>query len=895
MPLTQGTRLGAYEILALVGSGGMGEVYKARDPRLGRDVAIKVLPPGVSTDPERLHRFEQEARAAAALNHPNILAIHDIGMHDGTPYIVSELLDGESVRDRLRGGALPVRKAVEYAVQVARGLAVAHDKGIVHRDLKPENVFVTADGHVKILDFGLAKLTQKEASSAMDATQLPTTPNTDPGLVLGTVGYMAPEQVRGLPADHRSDIFAFGALLYEMLSGARAFRRHTSMDTMSAILREDPPDLPLADRHIPLALGRIVDRCLEKSPASRFQSTGDLAFALESLTSHSSAAEAVAVVTSRKRAVPTWALVAAGGVVAGAVVAAAAFAWFRPTPPDVRAIRFFLSTPDGWTLPLQTQGNAAAGALAASPDGRRIAFVARNAAGSTMIWTRALDTLVAQSLAGTEGGVSPFWSPDSRALGFFAQGKLKKVDVAGGPPVTLCDAAPGVSAAWSPEGVIVFSAAGGTALQQVSAAGGIPSAATTLGEGETGHARPFFLPDGRHFVYRVTTGGAQRAPAYVTALGSSERTRLMDVESTNVLYSNRHLLFLRETTLMAQPFDPERLALVGDAFPVVEHVQTSGAPSYGFFSASNAGVLVYQTGTAGGTPQLMWLDRTGRPVASVGSAAAYGDLVLSRDGKKAAVTLTQQGGADVWLVDLDRGGLPTRFTFNEANDISPIWSPDGTRIVFASNRNGVSSPFDIYQKASSGTGAEEVVLADRLAKLPTSWSADGRFILYTSAAIDLWILPLSGDKKPFPFLQTRFTETQGQFSPDGRWIAYVSNESGLNEVYVAPFDDTGGVPAGKWQVSTNGGGAPRWRPDGKEIFFLTSDSMLMAAEVSARGSALEVGAVKPLFSIRPPATPRSNYQVSTDGRRFLVNMGPVQTAAPTPITVVLNWTADLKK
>jgi Tol biopolymer transport system component len=894
MPLTQGTRLGAYEILALIGSGGMGEVYRARDPRLARDVAVKVLPPGVVTDPERLHRFEQEARAAAALNHPNILAIHDIGLHNGTPYIVSELLDGESVRDRLRSGALPVRKAVEYAVQVARGLAVAHDKGIVHRDLKPENVFVTGDGHVKILDFGLAKLTQTDVASSSAGSEMPTAHLTDPGLVLGTVGYMAPEQVRGLQADHRSDIFAFGALLYEMLSGQRAFRRDTSIDTMTAILREDPPDLPLADRRIPPALGRIVDRCLEKAPAARFQSTGDLAFALDSLSSHSTAAEPVAAVTpSRERVVPVWALVAAGGVAAGALAALAAVAWFQPAPPDVRAVRFVVAPPDGWILPLQAQGNAANGSLSVSPDGLRVAFVARDAKGVTKIWTRSFDTLAAQALEGTEGGASPFWSPDSRSLAFFAQGKLKKIDLAGGPAVTLCDAAPGVSGAWGRDGVIVFSAAGATPLLRVSAAGGKPSPATTLADNETGHARPSFLPDGRHFVYRATTAGAQRAPAFVTALDSTERTQLMDVESTNVVYSKGHLLFLRETTLMAQPFDPDALTLTGDAFPVVEQVQTFGSPAYGFFSATDSGVLVYQAGVAAGTPQLMWIDRAGKS-RKVGNPAGYSDLALSPDARRTAAALAQQGAnEDVWLLDMDRDGLATRLTFDAAMDIAPLWSRDGSRLVFASNRKGLY--FDIYQKASSGTGAEELLFADTRNKVPTSWSSDGRFVLYTAGGIDVWVLPLSGDRKPFPFLQSRFTETSGKFSPDGRWVAYVSNESGRNEVYVAPFTGAAGEASGKWQVSNGGGNLPQWRGDGEEIFYVNPDNMLTAAQVAVRESAFEVGAVKPLVAVRLPFSPRSNYQVASDGQRFLVNMGPVQTAAPTPITVVLNWQADREK
>jgi len=906
--LTPGMRLGPFEILGPLGAGGMGEVYRARDPRLGRDVAIKVLPPGSSREADRLLRFEQEARAAAALNHPNILAVHDIGRHDESPYIVAEVLEGATLRERLTHEAIPVRKAVEYAVQIARGLAAAHDKGIVHRDLKPENIFVTSDGHVKILDFGLAKLTQKDPA-ATAVTELPTTPNTNPGLVLGTVGYMAPEQVRGLAADHRADVFALGAILYEMLARQRAFKRDTSADTMTAILKEDPPDLTVGDRHIPPGLARIVDRCLEKSPAARFQSTGDLAFALEALSSHSGAEPAIAATTSTSKTPSRlpWALVAVLGLVSVTAVSFGAFTYFHRTSPDAQATRFFLSPPEGWTLPLQTaQGGAlaAVGPLAVSPDGHRVAFVARNASGNNMIWTRSLDTLAAQALPGTEGARSPFWSPDSRSLGFFAQGKLRKVDVSGGPPVALCDAAPGISGAWG-DGVIVFSGAGGTPLQQVSAAGGTPSPVTKLGEGEAGHARPSFLPDGRHFVYRATAGpNAPRGPVFVASLGSTERTRLMDVESTNVVYSQRHLLFLREAALMAQPFDPDRLTATGEAFPVAEQIQRFGSPPYGFFSASDAGVLVYQTGVAVGGAQLTWLDRAGMSLATVGSPTAYGDLALSLDGKKAAVSLVDsQRNEDIWLLDLDRDGLPTRFSFDAARDVAPVFSQDGSRVAFASNRKG-STPaarFDLYQKPSNGIGGEEVLAADNLSKIPTSWSPDGRFLLYTlqtnQSFDDVWILPLSGDRKPIPFLQTRFNEGQGQFSPDGRWIAYVSNESGPDEVYVASFQGPGGAPGGKWQVSTSGGTQPRWRGDGKEIFFVSPapENTLMAATVTARDTGFEVGAIKPLFAVRPSGTPRNSYQVSADGQRFLVNMGPAQSATPTPITVVVNWTAGFKK
>ena len=900
MPVETGTRLGVYEIVGPLGAGGMGEVYRARDPRLGREVAVKILPPAFSTDAARLARFEQEARAAAGLNHPNILAVFDVGQLGDSPYIVSELLDGSTLRDLLGGTGLPVRKAIEYGAQIAKGLTAAHDKGIVHRDLKPENVFITTDGRVKILDFGLAKLTEK-ASSDHGVSDVATTVNTDPGLVLGTVGYMAPEQVRGLQTDHRSDIFAFGCVLYEMLSGHRAFRRETSMDTMSAILTDDPADLPLVERHIAPALARIVDRCLEKAPGARFQSTGDLAFALEGLSSHTEGVPAIVHTPEPpKKDRLAWTLVSVLAVVA-LVLAVAAALLLRRAPATNEATRFFVSPPEGWTLAVQIQGGPAVGPLAVSPDGRQVAFVAGNASAQNLIWVRSLNTLDAKGLTGTEGGSSPFWSPDSRSLGFFSDGKLKKIDIAGGPAVVLCDAAPGISGTWSPSGVIVFSPAPGTPLFKVSATGGVPTPATVLETGEGAHARPTFLPDGRHFVFRQVQPTAARNSAFVGSLDSTQRTRLMDVDSTNVLYSKGHLLFLHGTTLMAQAFDPDRLATQGDPFPVAERIQTFGGPPFGFFSVSDSGVLAYQSGTAPNEPQLTWVDRAGKTLGTVGEPANYADMTLSHDGSKAAVSLANDGqpGSDVWVVDLNREGLPSRLTFDESLDITPVWSPDGSRIAFSSS--GVSGNFDLYVKSASGAGELRLLVSGDGTQVPLDWSDDGRFLLYASydpgPDFDLWILPMTGGAKPFPFLRAPGNQGQGEFSPDGSWIAYRSVESGLTNVYVAPFDGLHAATGEKYQIST-GGSIPRWRADGKEIFYISQPtSTLMSAGVSSTASTFQAGAVRPLFPFRPAGNQRFNYEYapSPDGQRFLVNMGPSGDAPLTPITVVLNWLAGVKR
>ncbi len=889
--------LGPYEIVSLVGEGGMGQVYRARDPRLGRDVAIKVLPPQFAADPDRLRRLEQEARAAAALNHPAILAVYDIGRTpQGPPYIVSELLTGLSLRERLsQDDALAVRKAIDYATQIAHGLAAAHDKGIVHRDLKPENIFITDDGRAKILDFGLAKVNAVDGPDHA-ASDRSTKLVTDAGVVLGTAGYMAPEQIRGLPVDYRADIFAFGCVLYEMLSGRRAFHRDSPADTMTAILKEEPPELPIVDRHIPPALARIVDRSIEKAPGARFQSTRDLAFALEALSTHSGREVASDVGSSATRSSRAWIWNAAFGLVTVLSLVFAARGAMR-SAPQPETIRFLVSPPDGWFLPLTITGTsgtgAGSGALAVSPDGHQLAFVGQKGSESR-IWVRSFATLEAHAVAGTEGALAPFWSPDGKALGFFAGGKLKKVDLAGGPAIVLCEAQPGLSGAWSSEGVIVFSAAGGTALLRVPASGGKPEPATTLAEGENGHARPVFLPDGHHFLYRIITR-LQEGPVAVASLDSTARTLLRASDSTNAYYSAGHLLFLSGRSLMAQPFDPDRASLGGTPFPIAENIQVLGAPYYGFFAASPGGVLAYQTAVGSGNQQqLAWIDRAGK-VTPIGAQSNYGDLALSPDGKRAAVSLLEDP-RDIWLIDLERNGLPTRFTFDDAIEFTPVWAPDGSRLVFGATGAGTNN---FLLKAATGVGVPEPLANERSLQYLTSWSPDGRFLLQTavtSGAGDIWMLPLFGDRKPFMFIGGPSLQHTAQFSPDGRWVAYASFESNRSEIYVAPFSGQPGEATGKWQVSSSGGAEPRWSPDGKELFFLTPppESALMVAAVNGQGAAFEVGAIRRLFAVRTGGL-RASYQVAPDGKRFLFNLGPSDPAVRTPITIVVNWAVGLSK
>ncbi len=920
MALQHGTKLGPYEILAPLGAGGMGEVYRARDTRLGRDVALKVLPEALAKDSGRMARFEREAQILASLNHPNIAAIYGLEESGGVRALVTELVEGPTLEDKIRAahgtGALQLDEALPIAKQIAEALEAAHERGIIHRDLKPSNVKVTPEGTVKVLDFGLAKGLDAAASGvgAVREPALQDSPTlsamaTQAGMILGTAAYMSPEQARGKAVDRRADIWAFGCVLYEMLTGSQAFEGETVSDVLAGVIRAEPnwSSLPA---ETPAALGRLIRRCLEKDPKRRLQAIGEARIAIEeTITGGTDAAADLRVRPAEgahmgaplrpwRRALP-W---VGWGVAAALLVSLLILtvAYFRATSATLRPVRSYVLPPEKTSF----QFTAATGGAVLSPDGTRLVFPAREASGKDLLWVRPLDSLSAQRLEGTEGASFPFWSPNSRFLGFFVPGKLKKIDVSGGPPQTICDASSGRGGAWNANDIIVFAPEPLSPLSRVPAAGGAPTPFIPLDKTrqQTTLRWPVFLPAGRHLLY---WGGnpfstAQTNGIYLGSLEGKGPKFLFQAESEALYAPPGYLLYLRERSLMAQPFDAGSLKTTGDAFPIAEQVANPENYRLGFFSVSQNGVLVYLTGAASQN-RLLWLDASGKQVASIGEPGFYLRLRLSPDGSRLAEEISepQRNNLDIWLVDLARG-VPTRFTFHAAPDIFPVWSPDGGRIAFASNRKG---HMDLYVKNASGAGTEEPLFESEAAKFPTDWSRDGRFIAFNysdpngKTNFDIWVLPLSGDRKPFPFLQTEFNEAAAVFSPDGRWLAYQSDESGNFEIYVAPFEAPGsaGVQGGKWQVSHGGGRIPTWRRDGKGLYYLSPEGKIMEAAVTPKGSAVEVGIPHEVLHTRFAAlgTYARIYDVSPDGKRFLVNS--TEEAAAAPLTLVTNWSAGLKK
>jgi Tol biopolymer transport system component len=876
MSIAAGSRLGPYEVLSVLGAGGMGEVYKARDTRLERTVAVKVLPSHMASSPETRQRFEREAKTISQLSHPHICALYDVGREGETEYLVMELLEGETLSDRLAKGALSLEQTLRYGVEIAEALDKAHRQGIVHRDLKPGNVMLTKSG-VKLLDFGLAKA-MAPAAPRGSLTSLPTQQGlTQEGTILGTFQYMAPEQLEGKEADGRTDIFALGAVLYEMATGKKAFSGTSQASLISAIMTGETPSISSVQPLSPPLLDRVARKCLAKDPEDRWQNAADLGSELKWIGEGGSQAGVAAPVVLRRRSRGRFVWTAV------LLLVSAGLAWtvglLRSRSRDAAPIRLSLPAPEKATF---GPGSAL------SPDGSSLVFIASRE-GKQQLWLRLLSGSEARLLSGTDGAVNPFWSPDGRFVGFFADAKLKTIEVSSGAVKNLCDLTalePFSAGSWNREGVIVFSPDAHSPIFRVSSAGGAPTQVTELGKAqkEGAHLWPEFLPDGRHFVFWVLGGGKDGVA--VSSLDSKEKKLLIPGASRAVYASPGVLLFVQGETLMAQPFDAARLRLSGEPVPIAERLDWQ-------FSTGSNGLLAYRAGAIDAR-QLRWFDRSGRELTKVGKPGDYWEPALSPDGTRLALgvgSYTPVG--DILLLELARGSF-SRFTPHPNDDATPVWSPDGKEIAYSSNPNG---HFDLYKKDGGGAGGAELLFQSSNDKFPGDWSRDGKYLIYydidPKTKSDLWLLPMSGERKPALFLQTEFSETNGAFSPDGRWVAYNSDESGTMEIYVRPFPSS----RGKWQVSTAGGGQPAWRNDGKELYYAAPDRKIMAVEIKP-GSDFSAGLPVPLFEapIRLEGITESHsaFVASADGQRFLVNTIN-EEAAHVPITVVVNWAAELKK
>ena len=893
-----------------IGEGGMGVVYRARDTKLNRDVALKVLPDLFANDTDRLARFTREAQTLASLNHPNIAHIHGLEESGGVRALVMEFVEGEDLSQRLARGAIPVDEALPIAKQIAEALNAAHQQGIIHRDLKPANIKLRVDGTVKVLDFGLAKALapEQDPASLSPTSQSPTITSpamlTGVGVILGTAAYMAPEQAKGREADKRSDIWAYGCVLYEMLTGRRPFDGEDITDVLGAVVRLEPSWDPLPP-DVPAPVQLVVKQCLVKDRGRR---VGDIAAVLFVLEHQVGLVPTVTVASQSNRI--AW-LVAALSIVAMIVTAVVAVRLSRSAVQTSDAVQFTIAPPEKLVFGGPAAGGTGRAAqLAISPDGRNLVFVA-GAQSAFQLWLRPLASSEARPIQGTDGSAFPFWSPDGQFIGFFAEGKLKKIAIAGGPPLELADAAAGRGGSWSRDNVIVFDRALGGGLFRVSSGGGAVAPVTKLADGEDAHRWPHFLPDATHFLYTAVTGGCcpPSKPGTIK-LGSLDQHEpplsLLQADSSATYAFNR-ILFSRDQTLMAQAFDPDRRQLAADEapVPVTARVSTEGS-RYVSASVSKTGTLVYASGAALNT-QLTWLDRTGKVLETLGDVGVDANPALSPDARQAAVGVRRASeNLDIWTIDVARN-LWNRVTTDPEPEGSPVWSPDGATIVFGTGGRGVTGVPEkarLMKTSVNGTEAKETLLeaagtpsrpcaARQCVLSPTDWSVDGRFLLFTFAGTfpstsDIWALPLVGDRKAFPVIQTEFVEGQGVFSPDGRWIAYTSDETGQPNVHIQPFLRAGG----KHRISPNGGRNPHWRADGKELFYLDAAGVMMAVPIDlTSGSSTALPTT--LFSTGAVSI-YNMYAVTKDGQRFLVNRPQGATTA-TPLTVILNWASTLQK
>jgi len=883
MLLTSGTRLGPYEIIGALGAGGMGEVYRARDTKLARDVAIKVLPAEVSGDRNRLARFEQEARSASALNHPNIVTIYEIGTADSVSYISMELVQGKTVRELLMEGPFPLKRLMALSAQIADGLARAHAAGIVHRDLKPDNVMVTREGLVKILDFGLAKLV---GTSDPGMSQLTTVAErTAPGMVLGTVGYMSPEQAMGRQVDFRSDQFSLGSILYEMATGKRAFSRGTAPETLAAIIREEPEPLPSLAPEVPVAFRWAIERCLAKEPEERYESTRDLARDIAQLRDHASQLTAAApALVHRRRG---W-LAAAWASSIVLVVALGLFIGLAGRKEPAGApLRFTVAVPGEIGTPRSTSGRLAGFRVTISPDGTRMGFEGFSR-GQRRLYIRPLDADQAVELSGTIGATAHFWSPDSRHLAFWADGKLKKIAIDGGPPVDLCEAVIPTPGAWAPDGTILFPnrAINPSGLFRIAASGGEARRVTACGPAEEAHRGPSFLSDGRRFLYLVNSA-VDAENTRELRLGSldSNETRTVTRLDCRAEYSPLgYLVYVREGALFAQRFDEKNARSIGEPLLLAEDVHYFLNVGEAAFSISRTNVLVYRA--AASAQRMAWVDREGREVGQLGPPVLTAVFRISPDGRRVAVGIRDKktGTSDMWLIE-SASGISTRLNSDDASEIFPVWTHDGSRLLYASDRRG---PPDIYvMSMGESPGAETLLLEQDGYQQPEDVSRDGRLVAYTEVwpNRDIWLTSLDGGGQPSRWAPTRFTESSPRFSPDGQWIAYESDESGEFEIFVAQTQ--GG--AAKRRISPTGGRQPRWRADGLELYYIGPGDLIMAAPVTP-GARLEVGAPVALFRAQGVA----NYDVAADGSRFLVGTS-TDADRESQVHVIVNWAAALER
>jgi serine/threonine protein kinase len=883
--LESGQTLQHYRIVDQIGAGGMGEVWRATDDRLDREVAVKVLPPSFADNKDLLARFEREARSISSLNHPNICTLYDVGHENGIHYLVMELIEGESLGDRIRQGPLPVEKVLEIGTQIASALETAHDQGIVHRDLKPDNVMLTKSG-AKLVDFGLAKTAGGLENTADSVTSLPTEnrPLTEEGSILGTLHYMAPEQLDGTEADARTDIFALGTILYEMATGRRAFEASGRASLIAAIVDREPAPISSVQPLVPPALERIVSVCLRKDPAERWQTAHDVRLGLEWAAQAGSAAGIPAPVTVKRKNRERLAWTAAASLLVAALVTGWMAISRGQALENKRKIVASITAPEGSRF--ETFGGNI-GSLTLSPDGKWITFAASTPDRTTMLYIRPLDSHGSQPIDGTEGATFPFWAPDSRQIGFFAGGNLKKIDRTGGAAISVCDAPNGRGGTWNEDGIILFTPETKTPIHRVSSGGGASTAVTELdpAQNETTHRYPVFLPDRNNFLYlRGSHGLAGRDEGnaiWIGSLDSNDTTRLMQSES-DVFFTQGHLLFVRDGFLMAQPFNTSDLELSDDAFAIGEDVGFLADYFKGAFAASQNGILAYQQGF-GVESQLIRLDSDGNELGKIGDVDRFQQIRLSPDERKLAVTVfdSGSGAADLWLYDIARQAK-SRLTFDEANDVAPIWSPDGERIAFQSSRSGAG---DIYVRQAGGGSAAELLYSGDRIDSPEDWSPDGAYIAFDkgAGANDLWILPLEGDGEPFPLVQSEFDVGYARFSPDGSWMAYISNESGRYEMYATRFPSG----EGKWQLSIDGADwLVGWREDGGELFYLDLEGDMYAVEVTL-GDDLVAGIPRELF----PTRADRSWDVTADGNQFVIGK-PINESSDLTTTLIINWLAS---